>query len=250
MSLETHKSRTVSLDIELEVGKTYWITGPPFSALLLREPRWGEAVTVVDVRGKEFRARLLEITLEGAKVLVFEQQPPTEPPFELWLLQALPDKERMEFIIQKATEIGVHVIVPFKSSRSISLEEREAKQPKAHRWPSIIVKAVKQSRRAFLPILIPYCTFEEAIKMVGETFCKVMLYEKAKVSFREALANYPNPSKVAIMIGPEGGWSEEEVNTALLNGFLPCTLGGRILRTETASIVACALALFYWNGLG
>lgn len=250
MSLETYRSRTVSLDIELEVGETYWITGPAFGALLLREPRRGEAVTVVDVKRREFRARILEITTEGAKAFVFERQAPTEPPFELWLLQALPDKERMEFIIQKATEIGVHVIVPFKSSRSISLEERESKQPKAHRWPSIVLRATKQSRRAFLPILVPYCTFEEAVDMVDETFCKIMLYEKGDLSFRQAIAKYQNPSKVAVMVGPEGGWSEEEVNKAVLNGFIPCSLGGRILRTETASVVACALVLFYWNGLG
>lgn len=250
MSFENYKSRTISLDMELQIGKTFWIKGIPFYALLLREPRRGEAVTVVDIKGREFRVRLLEITPEGAKAFVFEQQPRTEPPFELWLLQALPDKERMEFIIQKATEIGVHVIVPFKSSRSISLEERESRQPKAHRWPSIILKAAKQSRRAFLPILVPYCTFEEAVKMVDDTFCKIMLYEKTNMSFREAVANYPNPSKVAIMVGPEGGWSEKEVNTAILHGFTPCSLGGRILRTETASIVACTLALFHWNGLG
>lgn len=250
LSPEFYKSRIVSLDTELEVGETFWIRGIPFYALLLREPHKGEAVTVVDVKGREFRVRLLEITSEGAKAFVFEEQPPTEPPFELWLLQALPDKERMEFIIQKATELGVHVIIPFKSSRSISLEEREAKQPKAHRWPSIILKAAKQCRRAFLPILVPYCSFEEAIKMVGETFCKIMLYEKAKTRLREAIANYQKPSKVAVMVGPEGGWSEEEVNKAMLRGFNPCSLGGRILRTETASLVACALVLFYWNGLG
>jgi 16S rRNA (uracil1498-N3)-methyltransferase len=249
MSLEIPGPRIILIDKELQINEKFTLEGSSFQALLLREPRRGEAITVVDQKGKEFRARLLEITSEKAKAIVFEEQSSTEPSFELWLLQALPDKERMEFIIQKTTELGVHVIIPFKSSRSISLEEREARQRKAHRWPQVALRATKQCRRAFLPYVAPYCDFKEALKSIKPSFLKIMLYENAHLKFREALATVSKPEGIALLVGPEGGWTEEEVDYARKEGFLPCKVGNRILRTETAAIVACALILFHFNEL-
>jgi 16S rRNA (uracil1498-N3)-methyltransferase len=95
-----------------------------------------------------------------ASLLIFDPFPsPTESGVEIVLLQALPEKERMEWIIQKTTELGVSTLIPFKSARSISLEEREAKQKKAHRWQEIAVKAVQQSRRARVPRVEAYRSF-------------------------------------------------------------------------------------------
>jgi len=249
MPLEIPGPRVILVEKELKLNEEFFIKGPSFQALLFREPRIGEAITVVDLKGKEFRARLLEITSEKAKVVVFEEQLCTEPSFELWLLQALPDKERMELIIQKTTELGVHVIIPFKSSRSISLEEREVRQKKAHRWPHVALRATKQCRRAFLPYVAPYCNLQEALESVDPSFFKIMLYENAEVKFREALSTLSKPKGIAILVGPEGGWKEEEVDCAKKVGFLPCKVGNRILRTETAAILACALTLFQFNEL-
>ncbi len=224
------------------------LEGPPFQALLMREPRLGEAVTVVDPHGREFRARVVEISEGKAKLYVFEElERPTEPPFDLWLLQALPDRERMELIIQKATELGARVIVPFKSLKSIALEEREARQPKAHRWPHVALRATKQCRRAYLPFVAPYCSFEEVLARSEGLELKLILYEGKGRPLASIIRRSPSPRSVALMVGPEGGWEEGEVERAKRAGFIPCTLGGRILRTETAAIATCAILMYEWE---
>lgn len=241
--------RVVKLPFQIALGREYLVEGLPLEALYLREPRPGEAITVLDASGREYRARILELSRDRAKILPFEEQPTTELPFQLWLLQALPDKERMELILQKATELGVHVIVPFKAARSISLEEREARQPKAHRWPVLVLKATKQCRRAYLPLVTPYCSFAEAVEKVEDFPFKVILYERASLSLGKLLLSRKPPAKVALMVGPEGGWEEREREKAQKAGFIPVTLGPRVLRTETAAIAACAFINALWNSI-
>ena len=154
---------------------------------------------------------------------------------EIILLQALPEKERMELIIQKATELGVSAIIPFRSEKSISLEEREAKQKKAHRWQEIAVKAVQQSRRAKVPRVEHYRPFNEALGICTEDGLKILLYEQRGENLKNLLRRY-QPNKIYAMVGPEGGFTEEEVRLAKDRGFIPIKLGQRILRTETAAI--------------
>jgi 16S rRNA (uracil1498-N3)-methyltransferase len=174
---------------------------------------------------------------------------PLEPPFDLCLFQALPERERMELIIQKTTELGVSCICPFKSNRSISLDEREAQQPKAHRWQQIAFKAAKQSRRASVPVVLPYCSFPQALDLARPFALKIMLWEKEGRSLASLIRDIPLPKGIALMVGPEGGWAEDEVQQATHAGFAPAGLGGRILRTETAAIAACAVIQYEWGGL-
>jgi 16S rRNA (uracil1498-N3)-methyltransferase len=169
----------IVLDGTLEAGKEVIIEGPPLEALRVQEGRVGSLLTLTDSEGKDFRGRALRLSEEKASVLIFESFPsPTESPLEVILLQALPEKERMELIIQKATELGVSAILAFKSQRSISLEERESKQKKAHRWQEIAIKAVQQSRRAKVPKVENYRSFEEALEYCREDGLKILLWEK------------------------------------------------------------------------
>jgi len=185
-------------------------------------------------------------------VLVFESLiPPTESPTKIILYQALPEKERMELIIQKATELGVYSIVPFKSKRSISLEERERKQPKAHRWQSIATKAAQQSRRGRVPPIEPYCDFSEALGYAEGSDLKILLWEKgSKNHLRDILRSEGDYGKVALMVGPEGGFDLEEVQRAQEMGFKPITLGRRIMRTETAAILLVGIVQYELGDLG
>ena len=100
---------------------------------------------------------------------------PAESPVEIILLQALPDKERMELVIQKATELGVDVLVPFKSERSIALEQREKRQPKAHRWQEHALSAARQCRRARAPLVAGYTDLAGAIEWARECRLRVVL---------------------------------------------------------------------------
>lgn len=248
--LGNHGFGRIRLPDQLSKGREISLEGDPFTALLARAPRPGEIITVTDVRGVEFRGRITELGDKGARCHVFEElAEPTEPPFDLVLFQALPDKERMELIIQKATELGVAVICPFESRHSISLAQREATQPKAHRWQHIALAATTQCRRAVVPWVAPYCSFEGALEQARPVELKIILVEKEKKRLAPLIKNTPPPKSIALMVGPEGGWDAEEVKGAVEEGFAPVGLGGRILRTETAAIAACAILQYEWGGL-
>jgi len=217
------------------------IKGPPLEALRFQRGRVGSLITLTDPEGNDFRGRVLRLSKEEASVLIFDAFPsPTESSLEIILLQALPEKERMELIIQKATELGVSAIVPFKSERSISLEEREAKQKKAHRWQEIAVKAVQQSRRARVPKVEQYRLLKEALEVCEGEGLKIVLYEKEGENLKNVLRQY-QLKKIYAMVGPEGGFTEKEVKLAKNKGFIPIKLGQRILRTETAAITLVAI---------
>ena len=240
----------IVLDRVVEPNQEIVIKGPPLEALCFQGGRAGSLVTLTDCRGNDFRGRVLRLSEEEASVVVFEAlSSPMESPLEIFLLQALPDKERMELIIQKTTELGVAAIVPFKSEKSISLEERETRQKKAHRWQEVAVKAVKQSRRARVPKIEPYRAFEEVFDFCGGEGLKIVLWEKGGTSLKGALRNH-RPQKVYVMVGPEGGFTQEEVRLAEEKGFIPVKLGRRILRTETASITILGIVQYELGDLG
>jgi 16S rRNA (uracil1498-N3)-methyltransferase len=221
---------------KVDVGKEVLIEGPPLEALRFQGGRAGSIITLTDSGGNDFRGRIRSLSDKRASVVVFEAFPSsTESSAEIILLQALPEKERMELIIQKATELGVSAIVPFKSERSISLEERDAKQKKSHKWQEIVIKAAQQSRRAKVPHVESYRSFREALEVCREEGLKVILWEKEGEPLKKILRQYL-PKKVYVMVGPEGGFTEEEVKSAKDWGFIPVKLGQRILRTETAAI--------------
>ncbi len=234
----------IVLDHAVEINQEILIQGPPLEALRFQRARVGSIITLTDSEGKDFRGRVLRITNDEASILIFETFPsPIESPLEILLLQALPEKERMEWIIQKATELGVSIIIPFKSERSISLEEREAKQKKAHRWQEIAIKAVKQSRRAKVPKVDSFCSYPEALDRAEKEGLKILLWEKEGESLQEVLKRERqhfkkgHPKTVQVLVGPEGGFTENEVALAKTRGFIPIKLGQRILRTETAAIL-------------
>ncbi len=240
----------ISFPALLTMGKEIALEEELFAALCRRQPYQGEIITVTDAAGKAFRGRIVELKDDQARVFIFEEmREPLEPPFDLCLFQALPEKERMELIIQKTTELGVSCIYPFKSRHSISLEEREAVQPKAHRWQQIALKAAKQSRRASLPLVAPYCSFAEALDLTRPLELKVMLWEKEETRLASLIRDMPAPKGIALIVGPEGGWAEEEVQQARQAGIALAGLGGRILRTETAAIAACAILQYEWGGI-
>ena len=226
----------IILDRKVEIGKEVIIQGPPLEALCFQGGRVGSLVTLTDPEGNDFRGRVIRLTQTEASVFIFDAFPsPTESVLEIILLQALPEKERMELIIQKTTELGVSVILPFQSERSITLNEREGKQKKAHRWQPIAVKAVQQSRRAKVPYVGKCRPFEEVLENCREDGLKVLLWEKGGENLKRVLKQHPH-HKIYVMVGPEGGFTEQEVRLVKEKGFIPVKIGERILRTETAAI--------------
>ncbi len=234
----------IKVDTGLSPGDEIVLSGQGLGNLRLWDPRPGEAFTIEDIGGALLRARLVELGPMSARLFVFEEHAPVAPLLDVTLLQALPDKERMELIIQKTTELGVTRIVPFKSQRSISLHEREARQRKAHRWGRIALKAAKQSRRHTIPVIDAFASLSHALERADGAELKIMLWEgRGIVTLRDLLRDkeLKGIRSVALLSGPEGGFTPEEVERAERAGFNPVSLGHRILRTETASIAGMAV---------
>lgn len=226
-------------------GDTVTLKADSLRALLEWKPRAGEAFTVVAPDGSLLRARLTRLTPEAATLLVFEDMRSKEGRLEVTLLQALPEKERMELIIQKTTELGVTAIVPFKSEKSISLEERDSKQKKSARWNDVALRAARQSRRPSLVSIHPYALYNEALEVAAASTLKLLLSERPGcVSMKELFRSFDKEDvkNLCVMAGPEGGLTDEEAQRAQDAGFVPVSLGNRILRTETAAIIAVGIA--------
>jgi 16S rRNA (uracil1498-N3)-methyltransferase len=215
-------------------------------ALACWQARPGEVLTVVDPATTAYRARITSIDPADASCVPFQRLPgPVESPLRIEVYQSLPDRERFELVLQKLTELGVARMVPLESGRSATLEERDARQKKSHRWPEVISKASRQCRRAMLPELMPVHSFAEALECAAAAELKLMLYEGEVLwSFTEGFGSF-RPQSVALLVGPEGGFSAAEVEQAQTTGFMPVSLGPRMLRTETAAIVAAALLQSY-----
>lgn len=221
------------------------------TALACWQARPGEVLTIVDPEATAYRARITCLEPGRASCVPFQRLPRSvESLLRIEVYQSLPEKERFELVLQKLTELGVTRIAPLESRHSTTLEERDTQQKKSHRWPEVVSKASRQCRRATLPELMPVQSFSEALACAGSAELKLMLYEgDVSWTFREGVGSF-KPQSIALLIGPEGGFSQDEVEQAQAVGFLPVSLGPRIMRTETAAIVATALAQSYLGDLG
>lgn len=202
----------------------------------------GEKVVVRDGTGREC---LVALIISGknvsGKVISFEVKD-REPVIYLHLYFALSQRERVEMILQKCTEVGVSEFTPFITSRTLVQEKSKADE-KHSRWQAIIREAAEQSERNVLPALSPALLLSETISKPDTGELRILAWEREEhQTIRGALKNSPN-QKVSLMIGPEGGFSEEEFDLIEKSGWQPVTLGRRVLRMETAAIVACTLAL-------
>ena len=212
----------------------------------------GKILTLTDSRNKSFRARIISFDGKDARAFVFEDMGKAESTLDLILLQALPSRERMELVIEKCTELGVDVIVPFHSERSTTLAERDEDQAKSHRWQRRAARAMEQCRRARVPLIAPYCELEDALTWTEWSELKLMFWEKERgTGLRELLKSAScKPRSVSFLVGPEGGLSRNEVRFLDEKGFQRVSLGSRILRTETAAIVGLGLIQYELGDLG
>ena len=161
---------------------------------------------------------------------------------EDYLFQGLPKADKMELIIQKNVELGIFEVVPVACKRCIVKLDAKKEKSKLTRWQGIAEAAAKQSKRAFIPQVREVMTYKEAVAYAKDMECKLIPYEMAKdmAHTRELLGKIKPGDRVAIFIGPEGGFEDDEVQMALENGIEPITLGKRILRTETAGFTVLA----------
>ncbi len=194
----------------------------------------GDKVTVCDKEGTDYHCEIENITKEDVTLTVIKSETcPAELGVKITLYQCIPKAGKMDSIIQKATELGVYEIVPVLSERCV------AKGEKPERWQKIAYEAAKQCKRGVIPKVRNTLSFSEAIGEMKEKDLAFMPYEEAK----DGKISYSGEKTVGFIIGPEGGFDKKEVDEAIGVGIKICTLGKRILRTETAgSAVLSVLA--------
>lgn len=174
-----------------------------------------------------------------------------ELPCHITLFQGLPKSDKMELITQKAVELGVTQIVPVKTARAIMKIDPKKEKNKIARWQAISESAAKQSKRGFIPQIRSVMTFKEALESASSADVKLIPYEEAEDmdKTRSIFDEIKPGDSIAIFIGPEGGFAEEEIALAMEKGFMPITLGKRILRTETAGLAVLSWLIYRLEGL-
>ena len=165
---------------------------------------------------------------------------------EVVLFQGLPKSDKMELIIQKAVELGVHTIVPVSTDRTVVKLDAKKEANKRKRWMSISESAAKQSGRLRIPEVTPVVSYREALEMAKKMDVRLIPYELAEgmEKTRELMSSIQLGQSVAVFIGPEGGFESSEIEKAMEIGAWPITLGKRILRTETAGLVTLAMLVY------
>ncbi len=220
----------------------------------------GDRLLLFDPFGNEWVAEVEGWDADTVWLQLVEPAPATrERSIAVTLFQGLPKGEKMDFIVQKTTELGVRRIVPMITQRTVVRLEPERAKAKQARWQRVAAAATEQSGGRFVPEVALPVLFPQAVKEARKADAWLLFYEAAETPLREALqrnlpfqSSVPNPqppSHIAIMIGPEGGFAPEEVTLAQREGALLVGLGKRILRTETAAVVAVALVLYELDAL-
>ena len=198
----------------------------------------GDEVYVFDGRGREFRCRIDSVSRHAAQLHIEAEVEPAKPEshLQLYLCVALLKGEKFDLVVQKATELGVSKVTPLITRYAdIHLRDESDAAKRISRWQRIALEAAKQSGRALVPEITAPVAFDSvAVEGLG-----VMFSERGGEAL-ESLAKH-TPTAVTALVGSEGGWSEEELESAQARNFHVITLGGRILRAETAAITVTAL---------
>ncbi len=201
--------------------------------------------------GKEYRCAIT--AFEEDRVLCelrFVKEDKVELPARVYLFQALPKADKMEWIIQKAIELGVYRIIPVAARRCVvKLDEKKA-AAKIARWQTIAEAAAKQSKRGVIPEISGVMSFAQAVELAEDMDVKLIPYELAEGmgKTREMIDSLGAGQDIAVFIGPEGGFETSEVESAVERGMIPITLGKRILRTETAGMTVLSWIMYRLEG--
>ena len=212
----------------------------------------GEQVAVCNgVDGKEYHCAITSMDENSVVLELLEVvEDSNELPSQVVIFQGLPKSDKMELIIQKNVELGVHSIIPVATKRCVvKLDDKKAGN-KISRWQGIAEAAAKQSKRGIIPQIGNVMSFKEALAYVQDFDVKLIPYEHAEdMGKTKAILEKARPGqRIAVFIGPEGGFEDNEVQQALEAGVTPITLGRRILRTETAGFAIMSWLMYLLEG--
>ena len=211
----------------------------------------GEEFYALDENGCRFRAEMQSVSKAECTALLHEELSDNEAELRITLYQGLPKADKMELVVQKLTELGAAVLVPVKMERCVvKLDEKDGKK-RQDRLQKIAREAAKQCKRGgCLEVEVPQTWKQLQTSLAKHDLLLTPWEDAAGYGMRAAHAQFPDAKDIGIVIGPEGGMSEGEVRALEEIGAKTVTLGPRILRTETAAIAACTMAMLLWGDLG
>ena len=211
----------------------------------------GDHITVFDDSGWEHEAIIRRLSADQGEIEIIKSgEAGRESPLQMTVGIGLTKGEKMDFVVEKATELGVQTIAPFTSAFAIPKFDARKIAARTARWEKIALSATKQCGRTRAPKILPLCDFQSWVtRDWGETL-KLFFWENERhQSLHEAHEKYSQKKSVLLAIGPEGGFSSQEADLAQSNGFEPIQIGRRILRAETAAVAALSLVQFLWGDL-
>lgn len=232
-----------------EIGESFMVlTGENATHAKVLRLKNGDEVTVCDAEGTDYQCTVSDVANGQISLFVHAAvSSESEAKVACSIYMAFSKGDKFEHVIQKATELGATELVCFPSSRCVSKPDEKSVAKKLERWQKIAASAAEQSRRGRIPKVLALPSYEAALQRAAQAELAVCFYENENdLTFRAAIESAPF-STAAILTGPEGGFSVEEIELAASAGLKICTLGSRILRCETAPL--CALsALMYAKG--
>ena len=205
-----------------------------------------EEVLVCDGQGRENLCKITDVSSGAVKLEVLERRESgSEAAVRVSVYMAFPKADKLEHVIQKATELGAYEIVAFPSARCISKPDEKSLKKKLERWQKIAASAAEQSGRGRIPQVTVLGSYAQALTRAAEADKAILFYENEQaVTLRMALEEAPFGS-ISLLTGPEGGLEEKEVQQAREAGLQVCTLGKRILRCETAPLCALSAVMYH-----
>lgn len=211
----------------------------------------GERVVVSCGKGIDYECEIAEPGQDQILLTVCSEKPAiSELPVNITLFQALPKRDKMELVIQKAVELGASAVVPVSTRRCVVKLDAKKEEKKLLRWRTIAGAAAKQSGRGIVPEVHPVHSYPDALLMAQEMEAVLIPYElcedmAASVNVMEKAAS---AKSIGVFIGPEGGFERGEIEQAIGQGAFPVSLGRRILRTETAGLTILSILMFLIEG--
>jgi 16S rRNA (uracil1498-N3)-methyltransferase len=212
-----------------------------------------DAIVLFDGKGTAYSAKIVRISTESIDVSISRQYSTrTESPVSITLAQAFLKEKKMDRLVRQMTELGITRWAPFFAERSVSRPDRDRLSSRQDRWHKIAREASKQCGRGKLPEFVTPMGFDDAVALGSDSDLAIVFWENATQSIQNMRFHHDgdHPKQIFLMMGPEGGFSEKEVDRAGDAGFLIASLGPRILRAETATIAACSLMQYLFGDLG
>lgn len=233
------------LNQELRAGQTIELPENVVRHLNVLRLKAGDEAVLFNGSGKAYPAVLQSLEKRRATAEILrEENANSESPIDITLVQSVSSGERMDFTLQKSVELGVRRIQPVISERCVVRLNGERADKRVQRWQEIVISACEQSGRNIVPQVLPLVSYREALQQMPSEKTKLLMSLNRAQKLNQI---QPSSSGIILMIGPEGGWTNQEEQQAFDAGFQSVTLGPRVLRTETASLAAISAMQTLWG---